>query len=99
LSKGSFVRTGRSVVARVLAVLLGATLLFGGTALVAAEPRTGPAHEAWTLIELRFGYQDGLRYDIHRFLGKVLSFCPCTAGLSREQYRKASFHEPDTGSP
>lgn len=66
---------------------------------MAAESENGPGHEAWRFVEQRFGYQDELRYDIHRFLGKVLSICPCTAALSREQYRKASFHLPHIDPP
>ncbi|HVD30709.1 MAG TPA: hypothetical protein VNE19_03245 [Methylomirabilota bacterium] len=85
-------RRSRPLAVLALAVLLVATLLFGGGAVLAAEPESGPAHAVLGFVEQRFGYQNELRYDIHRFLGKVLSICPCTADLSREQYRKASFH-------
>jgi hypothetical protein len=99
LSSKPFAQRSRPVVAGVIASLLTASLLFGVATVVAADPKDGPAHDALSFIEERFGYQNQLRYDLHRLLGKVLSVCPCTAGLSREQYRRASFHRPRTVSP
>ena len=76
------------------AVLLAGALLIGALAAVEMEHAGGPLHRLIDAIEQRTGESDELHYYAHQVLGKVFSLCPCTSGLSREQYRKAAFHRP-----
>lgn len=69
-------------------------LLFGAATAAALASRFGPTRALIDAVERQLDPSDSLRYDIHRALGKVLSFCPCTAGLSREQYGRAAYHRP-----
>ena len=62
--------------------------------LYLSRPQSGLGHEIVDLIEAPIGDNDVLRYNAHVVLGKVFSICPCTAGLSADQYRRASFHRP-----
>lgn len=78
----------RIAVAAVLAVPSG----LAAAALL--EPEDGPGHDLVGAIEQEIRQNDGLHYEIHRTLGKVLSFCPCTERQSRAQYAKAAFHRP-----
>jgi len=83
---------------RALAILvLALTLLIGALAAVETEPLGGPGHRIIDAIEERVGVSDELHYYVHQALGKGFSLCPCTAGLSREQYRKATQHRPTSG--
>lgn len=75
-------------------MLLATTLLVVTLAAVALEPSSGPGHRIIDAIEERIGESEELHYYAHQILGKVFSLCPCTAGLSREQYRKAAFDRP-----
>lgn len=83
---------------RVLALALGiflAIAFVGGslTALAVTHPVDGPAYAIRSALEERFGSRE-IRYNVHQFLGMMFSICPCTEGLSREQYRRAGFHRP-----
>ena len=84
----------RAALRAVALLLLTAALLIGALAAVELEPSGGPAHRLIDAIEQRIGESEALHYYAHQVLGKVLSLCPCTAGLSREQYRKAARHRP-----
>lgn len=84
----------RAALRAVALLLLAAALLIGALAAVELEPSGGPAHRLIDAIEQRIGESDALHYYAHRVLGRVFSLCSCTAGLSREQYRKADRHRP-----
>jgi hypothetical protein len=73
-------------------LVLAPTLLIGALVAVETEPPGGPGHRMVDAIEQRIGRSDEIHYYGHEALGKILSFCPCTAGLSREQYRRAALH-------
>ena len=71
-------------------------VLSGGLlGLYLSRPQDGPAHELLDAIEYPLRDNEGLRYNVHTVLGKVFSLCPCTAGLSADQYRRAWFHRPE----
>lgn len=76
-------------------MVIATTLLIGALAAIETERAGGPLHRIIDAIEQRTGESDALHYYAHQVLGKVFSLCPCTAGLSREQYRKAALHLPD----
>jgi hypothetical protein len=63
-------------------------------ALYLSRPQSGLGHEIIDMIEFPISDNDAVRYNAHNVLGKVFSLCPCTAGLSADQYRRASFHRP-----
>jgi hypothetical protein len=69
-------------------------LTAGVLALYISRPKSGLGHELLDAIEAPIRQNDELLYNMHRALGKAFSLCPCTAGLSAEQYRRASFHRP-----
>ena len=73
----------------VLLLLTGAVL-----ALYLSRPKSGPGYEIVDMIEYVVGDNDAVRYNVHTALGKIFSVCPCTAGLSADQYRRAAFHRP-----
>jgi len=75
--------------------LIAATLLIGALAAVELEPAGGLGHRIIDAIEQRTGESNALHFYAHQALGKVFSLCPCTAGLSREQYRRAAQHRLD----
>lgn len=81
---------------RVLAAALCVFIVLSGAvlALYLSRPKDGLGHDIIDAIEMPFDQSEGLRYNTHLALGKILSLCPCTAGLSRDQYRRASFHRP-----
>ena len=69
--------------------------LSGGIlAIYVARPEDGPAHELLDAIQSPIRQNEALQYSVHLALGKMFSLCPCTAGLSADQYRRASFHRP-----
>ncbi len=70
-------------------------LTAGVLAIYVARPESGLGHYLLDAIEYPIRQNEGLQYDVHRALGKIFSLCPCTAGLSADQYRRASFHRPD----
>jgi hypothetical protein len=69
--------------------------LLGGSLVVLAvsHPVDGPAFVIRGALEERLDSRE-LRYAVHQALGTLFSLCPCTDGLSREQYRRAWFHRP-----
>jgi hypothetical protein len=83
----------------VVATLAVVAILFVVTAGVALADHFGPARGLVDAIERQIGPNDPLHYDVHLAMGKVLSLCPCTAGLSRDQYRRAAFHRPRPSEP
>ena len=85
----------RIAVGAAATLVLAPTLLIGALVAVETEPSGGPGHRIIDAIEQRTGESDELHYLAHQLLGKVFSLCPCTAGLSREQYRKAAKHRLD----
>jgi hypothetical protein len=72
--------------------VLAPALLLGALIAVETEARNGPGHRIIDALEERIGQSDELHYYVHEALGKVFSLCPCTGGMSREQYRKAALH-------
>jgi hypothetical protein len=97
----SRVRSLRRRVLRSAAVGLCALLLLSGSilAIYLARPESGPGHELLDAIEYPIRQSEDLQYNVHRALGKMFSLCPCTAGLSADQYRRASFHRPHQETP
>ncbi len=80
---------------RVGAIVLALAVLGCGSIVVlAVEPDDGPASQIVGFAERVLGQNDDLHYNIHRSLGKLFSFCPCTLTLSRSQYEKAFYHRP-----
>jgi hypothetical protein len=69
-------------------------LVFTAAVGVALVDRFGPLRPYVNAIEQRIGPNDELHYVVHSALGRVLSLCPCTAGLSRDQYGRAAYHRP-----
>ena len=63
-------------------------------ALYISRPQSGLGHDVLDLLEYPIGENSPLRYNVHLALGKIFSVCPCTSGLSADQYRRASFHRP-----
>jgi hypothetical protein len=80
----------RAVIALALASSAAFTLAVG----VALADRTGPLRPIVSDLDQRIGYNNEVHYWLHTGLGKVLSVCPCTAGLSRDQYGRAAYHRP-----
>jgi hypothetical protein len=76
------------------ALLLASLTLFTAAVAVAVADRIGPLRPIVNELELRIGPNDELHYQVHTVLGRILSFCPCTAGLSRDQYGRAAYHRP-----
>jgi len=77
-------------------VLLASVLLSSGAlGLYVSRPESGLGRDVLDVIEYPIRQDEGLRYKTHRALGKIFSLCPCTAGLSADQYRRAWFHRPD----
>ena len=75
--------------------ICGLMVLGGGVlAIYVARPESGPAHELLEMVEYPIRQNEPLQYNVHRALGKMFSLCPCTAGLSADQYRRAHFHRP-----
>jgi hypothetical protein len=103
-SQDSGVATGESARAprrwrrwlRRLAMLaLVLAILPSGFIVVAlVEPDVGPGAQVAEFAEQQIRQNEDLHYNIHRVLGKVFSFCPCTARLSQSQYTKAYYHRP-----
>ena len=84
----------------VAVVLLAVTLLTSGlVALYLSRPISGPAHELLDALEEPIRPSEVLMYNVHRALGEIFSLCPCTAGLSEDQYRRAGFHRPADETP
>lgn len=71
----------------------------GVLAIYVSRPQNGLGHELLDAIEYPIRQNEELQYNVHRALGKIFSLCPCTAGLSADQYRRASFHRPDEEVP
>jgi hypothetical protein len=72
-----------------------AFLSSGVLGLYLSRPESGLGRNVLDVIEYPIQQDEGLRYNTHRALGKIFSLCPCTAGLSADQYRRAWFHRPD----
>jgi hypothetical protein len=92
---------GRALVRRlaigIAATLLTLLLVFGGLlGLYLSRPESGPGHDFLDAIQAPIRQNEELQYNVHRALGKLFSLCECTAGLSVDQYRRASFHRPKT---
>ena len=80
---------------RVAAIVLAFAILLSGLVVVALiEPDDGPGSQIVGFAEDQIRQNDELHYNIHRTLGKIFSFCPCTLTISRSQYQKASYHRP-----
>jgi hypothetical protein len=80
---------------RVAIVVLVLAILPSGFIVAAlVEPDYGPGAQVIEFTENQIRQNEDLHYNIHRVLGKVFSFCPCTARLSRSQYQKAFYHRP-----
>jgi hypothetical protein len=82
--------------------IAGCAVVFMSSGLLAiyiSRPQSGPAHALLDAIESPIRQNDGLQYNVHRALGKMFSLCPCTAGLSADQYRRASFHRSRGATP
>ena len=77
----------------ILALVL-AILPSGFIAVALIEPDDGPGAQVIDFAEQQIRQNEELHYNIHRVLGKVFSFCPCTERLSRSQYQKAFYHRP-----
>lgn len=89
------VRAGRRLLRTVAVVIFALILLTGGVlALYLSRPESGLARDVLELIEYPLSQNEDLHYGVHSALGKTFSLCPCTAGLSAEQYRRAWFHRP-----
>jgi hypothetical protein len=76
--------------------------MFLSAALIAiylARPASGLARDLLDVIEYPIAQSEELRYDTHRALGKLFALCPCTAGLSADQYRRAGYHRPRSPTP
>jgi hypothetical protein len=67
--------------AAVLVVVVGVVWPAAGRTALTPLDQTVRAHER-------------LHFAIHLAAGRVFSICPCTRGLAREQYWKASMHAP-----
>ena len=84
----------------VVVVVLAAMLLTSGLmALYLSRPISGPGHELLDALEEPIRPSEVLMYNVHRALGEIFSLCPCTAGLSEDQYRRAGFHRPADETP
>lgn len=83
-------------VVQALALSVSAFVLIAGgvLALYVSRPESGVGHDILDVIETPFDHDQTLRYNAHLALGKLFSLCPCTAGLSSDQYRRAAFHRP-----
>jgi hypothetical protein len=75
-------------------VLILAILPSGFVVVALIEPDYGPGAQVAEFAEEQIRQNEDLHYNIHRVLGKVFSFCPCTERLSRSQYQKAFYHRP-----
>ncbi len=76
------------------------TLVFvmsSGALAFAVAANTGPGRELVNFAKDRIGPNDELHYVVHTVLGHVFALCPCTDGLSRLEYTKATFHRPTPG--
>lgn len=90
-----FARPLRWWVRRVAAIVLAFAILLSGFVVVALiEPDDGPGSQIVGFAEDQIRQNDELHYNIHRTLGKIFSFCPCTLTISQSQYQKAFYHRP-----
>jgi hypothetical protein len=91
----SATRRWRRWLRRLATLVLVLAILPSGVIVVALiEPDNGPGAQVVGFAEQLIRQNEDLHYNIHRVLGKVFSFCPCTQGLSRSQYQKAFYHRP-----
>lgn len=91
----SLVRAGRRLLRRIAVVIFALVVLTGGVlALYVSRPESGLGREVLDLVDYPVRENEDLRYSVHSALGKMFSLCPCTDGLSADQYRRAWFHRP-----
>ena len=81
------------------AVVVLAIVPSGFIVVALIEPDDGPAAQIVDFAEQQIRQNEDLHYNVHRVLGKVFSFCPCTESLSRAQYQKAFYHRPASPQP
>ena len=94
-------RAVRRTVFRTVAVAMCVLVLMtaGIMAIYVSRPQSGLGRDLLEAIEYPLEQNETLHYNAHRVLGKMFSLCPCTAGLSADQYRRAAFHRPRDEKP
>jgi hypothetical protein len=79
-----------------IGVGFGTMISAGVLGLYVSRPESGPGQVLLDAIEYPIRQNEDLQYNAHRALGRLFSLCPCTAGLSADQYRRAWFHRPSS---
>lgn len=95
-ARRTLARGARGWLRRTVIAISAMMMLSGGVlALYVARPQSGLGRDVLAAIEYPLRLDDGVQYNVHRALGKIFSLCPCTAGLSADQYRRAWYHRPE----